>query len=105
MNKYEMIFIVDAELNEEMTTAAVERVKALIGTEGSVTSEDDWGKRRLAYPINDKNDGHYVYVEFEAPATLPKEIDRVLKINEDIMRFLIIRKEEHKVAKAAEATA
>lgn len=98
---YELILIIDTKLNEEATNACIAKYKALIEAEGSIIVTDEWGKRRLAYPINDKNEGYYVYMEFTAPQTLPRELDRVLKISEDVMRFIIIRKEEHAKAKAA----
>lgn len=61
---------------------------------GEVEKTDEWGKRRLAYPINYKNEGYYVLVNFTAPPELPKEIERVLQINESVLRYLVIRLEE-----------
>lgn len=94
MTKYEVMFIMDPILEEEKRTAVIENVKGIIEADGSVSKVDIWGMRKLAYPIRKKNDGFYVVIEFEAGSELPKELDRKLKIFDDIMRHLIINKEE-----------
>ena len=94
MNKYETIFIVDAELNEEARAPVIERFKSMIESSGQLDSIDEWGTRRLAYPINDKLEGFYVYVIYSAPTDFPSELERVFKITDSILKFLIIRKEE-----------
>ena len=91
---YEAVYILNPNLTEEATAAAVEKFKALVETEGTVTAIDDWGKRRLAYPINDLTEGHYVLMTFTAVPGLPAELDRVLKITEGVMRSMIICKDE-----------
>ena len=63
-------------------------------TQGTVAAIDDWGKRRLAYPINDLNEGHYVLMTFTSAPELPAELDRVLKITEGVIRSMIICKDE-----------
>ena len=68
--------------------------KALVETQGTVAAIDDWGKRRLAYPINDLNEGHYVLMTFTSAPELPAELDRVLKITEGVIRSMIICKDE-----------
>ena len=92
--KYELMYIINPNLSEEETAAVVEKFKALVETQGTVAAIDDWGKRRLAYPINDLNEGHYVLMTFTAAPALPAELDRVLKITEGIMRSMIICKDE-----------
>jgi len=92
--KYETIFIVDPRLDEEATAAVVEKFKALIIGEGTIGEVEEWGKRRLAYPINDQNEGYYVLINFESAPALPAELDRVYKITDGIMRSLIICKDE-----------
>lgn len=94
MTKYEVMFIMDPILDDERKTAVIEDVKNIIVADGSVGKVDIWGMRKLAYPIRKKNEGYYVVIEFEAGSELPKELDRKLKIFDDIMRHLIINKEE-----------
>jgi small subunit ribosomal protein S6 len=94
MTKYEVMFIMDPILDDERKAAVIEDVKNIIVADGSVGKVDIWGMRKLAYPIRKKNEGYYVVIEFEAGSELPKELDRKLKIFDDIMRHLIINKEE-----------
>lgn len=92
---YELIYIIDTAVSEEERKALVERFNELIKqNNGEVTKVDEWGKRRLAYAINDKMEGYYVLVNFSADSLLPKELERNLEINEQIMRYLITRVEE-----------
>jgi len=93
MNKYETIFIVNSELDEESTKAVVEKFTSMIESNGQLESIEEWGNRKLAYPINDKKEGYYVLVNYSAPAEFPREFERVFKITDDILKFLIIRKE------------
>jgi small subunit ribosomal protein S6 len=69
-------------------------VKEIISGKGTVTKTDIWGNRKLAYPINKKNEGYYVVLQFEGPHDLPKELDRRMKISDNIIRHLIINKNE-----------
>jgi small subunit ribosomal protein S6 len=91
---YEAMYILDPNLTEEATAALVEKFSNLVGNSGSVTEVDQWGKRRLAYPINDLNEGYYVLMTFTAPAALPAELDRVFRITDGVMRSMIISKEQ-----------
>ena len=88
--KYEVLYIIDPAQGEEGIAALVEKFKALVEANGTLTSIDEWGKRRLAYPINDLMEGYYVLMTFDAKPDLPAELDRVFKITEGIMRSLII---------------
>ncbi|MDR3120106.1 MAG: 30S ribosomal protein S6 [Clostridiales bacterium] len=94
MNKYETVFIVNSELDEEAAKAVVERFKGVIESNGELESLEEWGNRKLAYPINDKLEGYYVLVHYSAPPEFPRELERVFKISDDILKFLIIRKDE-----------
>ena len=94
MAKYETMLITSAALDEEASAALVGKFKSLIEANGTIDSIDEWGKRRLAYPINDLNEGHYVLMTFTAAPALPAELDRVLKITEGVMRSMIICKDE-----------
>ncbi len=87
--KYEVLYILDPALGEEGIAALVEKFKALVESNGTLTSIDEWGKRRLAYPINDLMEGHYVLMTFDAKPELPAELDRVFKITEGVLRSLI----------------
>ena len=86
---YEALYILDPALGEEEITALVEKFKGVVEANGTVSEIDQWGKRRLAYPINDLNEGYYVLMTCEAKPELPAEIDRVMKISENVMRSLI----------------
>ena len=94
MINYEVMFIIDAALEDAQKEATIETVKEIIAAEGEVSNVDIWGVRKLAYPIQKKNEGYYVVVEFKAPADLPKELDRRLKISDNVIRHMIINKEE-----------
>ena len=98
MNRYELTYIIDTALEEEARKELIEKVSALIAQNGGEVEKVDetWGKRRLAYPINDKPEGYYVLVTMQAPAELPKEIERNLRINENVLRSLVIKVEEKK---------
>lgn len=99
INEYELVYIINAGIGEEATTAITEKFKKLITENGEVVSVDEWGKRRLAYPINDENEGYYVQVNFKSGNSLPAEIERQLKITDGVMRNLIIKKDPKQEAK------
>lgn len=98
MNRYELTYIIDTVLEEEARKELIEKISSLIAQNGGEVEKVDetWGKRRLAYPINDKPEGYYVLVTMQAPAELPKEIERNLRINENVLRSLVIKVEEKK---------
>lgn len=94
LNSYETIFIIDATLDEESASALKDKFINLIEKNGELESVDEWGKRRLAYEINDRTEGIYYLVNFKAGVDFPKELDRQYKITEGILRTIIIRKDE-----------
>ncbi|MGI6727112.1 MAG: 30S ribosomal protein S6 [Anaerovoracaceae bacterium] len=94
MNNYEVMFIIEATLEDDKKKATIEMVKEIISNSGEVGKVDVWGMRKLAYPINKKNEGYYVVIEFKGNSELPKELDRRLKISDSIIRHLIINKDE-----------
>ena len=100
MNRYEMIYIIDAELEETARKELIEKVSALITNNGGEIEKIDetWGKRRLAYAINYKTEGWYVLVNFKAPVDLPRELERNLQINENVLRYLVIKLVEKKAS-------
>ena len=92
--KYEVLYIINPNLAEDETAALVEKFKAMVEAEGTLTSIEEWGKRKLAYPINDMAEGYYVLMTCECKPELPAELDRVFKITEGVMRSLITAVEE-----------
>ncbi len=102
---YETLFIVDVQQGEDGIKALVDKFTGLIAENGTVESVDEWGKRRLAYPINDLTEGYYVLVNFKSAPTLPQELERVFGITDGILRSVVIKHDEKKMAKAVAAPA
>jgi len=95
MPQYEMVFIVQPEMEEEPLTALVEKISQNISDlEGQVPQVDSWGKRRLAYAIQKHWDGFYFLMQMELPAQAVRSLERNLKLMEDVIRYLIVRKDE-----------
>lgn len=94
MNKYESIFIIDSDIGEENIKALVEKFKNLLETSAQLESIDEWGKRKLAYTIADKNEGYYVLVNFSAEPDFPRELERIYKITDGIIKYMVIKKEQ-----------
>ena len=92
INKYETLFVIDATKTEEETVALIDKFKSLIEANGTVESVDEWGRRRLAYPINFKNEGYYVLINFTSQAEFIKELDRNYNITDSILRTITVRK-------------
>ncbi len=91
-NKYEAMLVFSVVNGEEATTALVEKFKALIAENGTVENVDDWGKRRLAYPINDEVEGYYIVVTFTGAPSFPAELDRIVKITDGALRVMVTTK-------------
>lgn len=92
--KYETIFIVNATLTEEAINGLVEKFTTLISANGEIVKAEQWGKRRMAYAIDDMPEGYYVLVEFNSKPEFPAELDRIYKITDGIIRSIIVAKEE-----------
>lgn len=92
MGKYETIFIINPNLGDDETVAVTEKFKSLIAENGEVLKVDDWGKRKLAYEINDLREGHYVLIEFTADKSFVTELERKYRIDDSIMRSLVVKK-------------
>ncbi len=103
VNKYyECLFVVDVSNGEEATKASVEKFVGIINANAEeVVEVAQWGKRRLAYPINDKPEGYYVVATFKSAPEFPSELERLLTIDESIMRQVTVRLDFVPVAKAA----
>lgn len=97
MNKYELIYIIDTAVEEEARKALIEKFNGIIAANGGeVVKVEEWGKRRLAYAIDYKTEGYYVYVAFNGASELPKELSRNLGINESVIRSQVVRLVEKK---------
>ncbi len=95
MRNYELMYIIRPDLDEEQLAAVIEKFTNLINNNGGeVVTADKWGKRRLAYEINDYREGIYILVNFKGQAETAQELDRVMKITDEILRFMIIHKED-----------
>ena len=102
MTKYECLFVLSTKtLDDAALEATTEKFKDLITKNGGVIENVDvWGKRRLAYPIQDETEGHYLFVESTSPPEFPAELDRIYKITDGVLRSMIVAKEEAVPAKA-----
>ena len=94
-SKYENVFIVSPDLTEEAAKALLEKFTGIITANGGIIDNvSEWGKKKLAYPINDLTEGYYYVVNFTAPAEVPAELDRVFNITDGILRSIIIKNEK-----------
>ena len=91
---YEALYILKPDLTEEQNAALIERFKGIVEANGTVSEVNEWGKRRLAYPINDLMEGYYVLMTFTAAAAIPAELDRIFRITDGVMRSMIVCKDE-----------
>lgn len=87
---YELMIIYSIAAGEEQVTALSEKIHTLISSNASITSEEDWGKRRLAYLINDEPDGYYELIQFTSAPEFPAELERVINITEGILRYMVV---------------
>ncbi len=90
MSKYESVAVFSVKEGEEKAKALVEKFKALIEANGTMEAVDEWGLRKLAYPINYEPDGYYVLYTFEADVNFPAELDRVYNITDGVLRSIIV---------------
>jgi len=90
--KYETVALFNTKLGDEAIAANVEKFKTLIANNGTIVKVDEWGKRRLAYPIEDETEGFYILIEFESSPEFPAELDRIYKITDGVLRSLIVAK-------------
>ena len=103
INSYETLFIVDVTAGEEATKATVTKFTDIIAKNAEIVEVADWGKRRLAYPINDMPEGYYTVVTFKAEPAFPAELERLYNIDESVMRSIVVKLEYEAVAKAEAA--
>ena len=105
INSYECLFIADVSKGEEATDATVNKFMSLIEANAEVVDVAKWGKRRLAYPINDMPEGYYVVATFKSEPSFPSELERLFNIDETIMRSMAIKLDYDAAAKKAEKAA
>lgn len=92
MHKYEVLYILRPGLEDEARNALIERFNAVIANGGgSVDDIEEWGKRKLAYAIDDENEGYYVLEHFTSGTELPRELERNFRISDDVLRYLVTR--------------
>ena len=97
MRPYETLFILKPDLEEEAITAAIERLTELIqNNKGTVEQVNRWGKKRLAYEIQDYREGYYTLVLFQGEPETAKELDRVMRLSDEVMRHVIVRRDAGK---------
>ncbi|KNF07136.1 30S ribosomal protein S6 [Gottschalkia purinilytica] len=94
MKKYEGVFIFAPDMAEETRNNVIDRLKSIIEGEGSLSNIDDWGSRKLAYEIDDYKEGYYTLLKFESNGEIVKELDRICKITDGVIRHMIVREEE-----------
>lgn len=94
MQQYETTMILNTKVGEDGINALIEKFKTLISDNGTIDNVDDWGKRRLAYEINDEQEGYYMMITFTSKPDFPAELDRIYNITEDVLRFLTVAVEQ-----------
>ena len=95
MNKYELALVVNAKIEDDVRTATVEKAKEYITRfGGTVTEVEEWGKKKLAYEIQKMHEGFYYFIQFEAAANVPAEVEQNVRIMDNVLRFLCVRKDE-----------
>ncbi len=95
MNKYELVVVVNAMVEDDVRAAVVEKVKNLIVRfGGNITNVEEQGKKRLAYEIQKMNDGFYYFIQFDAEATAPAELEAQMRIMDNVLRYLCVKVEE-----------
>ncbi len=94
MNKYESVIIVNPNLEEEAIRALIEKISNLINTDGKVSSVEEVGKKKLAYEIKKNKEGFYVVFKFEANPELITELERVYRITDEVIKFIVVKEEE-----------
>lgn len=93
MNKYEVLYILDAKIDDAAKDALIEKFKDVVESAGgAVENVDKWGVKKLAYEINFKSEGYYVLMNFTANADLPQELERQMRITDEVMRFIVVKK-------------
>ena len=94
MNKYELAVVVSAKIEDEARAEVIEKAKELVTRfGGNVTDVEEWGKKRLAYEIQKMKEGYYFFIQFDADATVPAEVEKRVRIMDNVIRFLCVRRD------------
>ena len=94
MNKYELAVVVSAKIEDDERAAVVDKCKALVERfGGNITEVDEWGKKKLAYEIQKMREGYYYFIQFDADAACPAEVEKRVRIMDNVLRYLIVRPE------------
>ena len=97
MKAYELLFFVDPSITDEVRAGVMKRIEVAITAEGGAVDDvDNWGKRKLAFPVNKLTEGDYTLINFHAEPTSIQELDRVLRINDAVQRHMIVCREAEK---------
>ena len=95
MSKYELALIVNARIEDDARAAVVDKAKGYIERfGGTVTEVEDWGKKKLAYEIQKMSEGYYYFIQFEADETVPAQLEQNVRIMDNVLRFLCVKKDE-----------
>ncbi len=95
MNKYELALVVNAKIEDDARAAVVEKAKEYVTRAGgTITEVEEWGKKKLAYEIQKMSDGFFYFIQFDAAATAPAQIEQKVRIMDNVLRFLCVRKDE-----------
>jgi small subunit ribosomal protein S6 len=95
MNKYELALVVSAKIEDDARTATVEKAKEYITRVGGVVTEvEEWGKKKLAYEIQKQSEGFYYFIQFEAESNVPASVEQDVRIMDNVLRYLVVRKDE-----------
>ena len=95
MNKYELAVIVSAKIEDDERAATMEKVKGYIERfGGTITNVDEWGKKKLAYDIQKMSEAFYYFIQFDADATVPYDVENHVRLMENVIRFLCVRQDE-----------
>ncbi|MDD6057905.1 MAG: 30S ribosomal protein S6 [Clostridiales bacterium] len=95
MNKYELALVISAKIEDDARTAVVEKAKEYITRAGGVVTEvEEWGKKRLSYEIQKMTEGYYYFIQFDAVSTVPAVVEQDVRIMDNVLRFLCVRKDE-----------
>lgn len=93
MNKYESVIIINSNLEEAKIKAIIEKISNLVNEHGKVENVEEIGSKKLAYPVQKQTEGYYVVLNFEAEPTFIAELERVYRITDEVMKFIVVRKE------------
>lgn len=92
-NNYETIIIINSNLDEAATKATVEKFTSLIGENGAVESVEEWGKKRLAYPVQKQTEGYYTLINFSSKPEFVDELERIYNITDEVIKYIVIKKD------------